>query len=410
MKRCFPFLLLALSCKTTAERTRSVPLPVKPSSILGTAYDASTGEFTGMTCIDVRELSQADFEVIQARLAEPVIDREVTAEKAEQLFSSFQKSFYTPATGLRLSRPYETANRVAPGRADSLRLVSTLARNGTLRIRASGLEKLRLIPDAQRLVQAILGAHADAERAMQIQAFVAMCGSGFLSGTSYALGVAASLRWVFQTPEARQNWNAKLAARELDELVDNQRPPLGATLHFETYVKETRDVNLKKLGDVSARDCSETQHDPCIDAFRAFINIAIPAYQKQIKPMLRNSDLILPQAYLAQPEITRYALIEPALMNIRLEPDVEEIKAWEKTRAALVDLAAQAARLLQRALYMQAEDAKAEILALQQEISDRAGLCYPPQTELDKCREEAAHLAVNLESLRHRLSGSFIFD
>lgn len=390
---CLPGLVFA--CKTS--QTSDIrSMSVKPSALIGTAYDAYTQEFTGMSCLDVTALHAGDYEMTPVRELNRNMDQSLTETDLEKIFGSFQKSFYAPATGLRLSRPFETVQRIMPDDREAVRLVTVQSQKGALRFRLESHHKLRLTPEAQKLVQQILVA-SEKQRPQRIQAFVQACGTGFLSGTRFVLGMAATLRWIFKSAEDRQRWGNELLSRELDELMDGQRPPMQARLRYESFIKETRDINARRLGDIGSKDCPPDFQDPCLDAFRLFMSTGIPTYQKAVRRIPENSDLILPQAYLAEPEITRYQEIEPALTDLPLEPDARDLAAWTQARARFVALYVQAFKLLQRMDRMQRSPEEGQRLhALMQEISNAAAPCYRPILDIHLCTNASQRLAQSL--------------
>src|SRR5690606_1674330 len=82
------FLVLG-ACKTTLPSTVQ-QAPVKPSALIGTAYDAHTQEFTGMSCLDVSSLHADDYEMTSQGEVRAELKDAVTAAELESVFGFFQ--------------------------------------------------------------------------------------------------------------------------------------------------------------------------------------------------------------------------------------------------------------------------------------------------------------------------------
>ncbi|MDQ3234134.1 MAG: hypothetical protein M3Q07_20185 [Pseudobdellovibrionaceae bacterium] len=388
-------LLLLVACKTT-QTAQTHAASVKPSALIGTAYDAHTQEFTGMSCLDLSPLGAEDYEMTSLSRLATEVSPGATEADLEALFGSFQKTFYAPATGLRLSRPYETVQRILEGEADAVKLIRVQSQTGLLRFRSATHSRLRLTADAQRLVQSILVAPA-ADRPSRIQAFVQTCGTGFLAGTRYSLGMAAVLRWVFRNADERRRWGDGLVARELDAWPDEDRAPGEARLRYESFLKETRDINARRLGDSGNHECSADFYQPCLDAARLFKNMSIPAYQNLVSKLAENPDLILPQAFLSEPEIISYRDIEPALIGVALEPTPQESEAWAQVRSRFVEAYIQTFQeVLQAERRAEIQSSKIQELHNRlQDISSLAQPCYRPLLNMGLCAQHAQRLPMS---------------
>lgn len=370
---------------------------VKPTALIGTAYDGVTQEFTGVSCLDISSLKADDYEMISLggfsteELSNPV------ARDLETVFGSFQKSFYTRATGLRLSRPYETVQRLMESDTDVVKLHLVQSEHGALRFQARSHAKLRLIPEAQKMVQQILVAQGD-ERTRLVDAFIQTCGTGFLAGTRYKLSMVASLRWIFKNAEEKQRWGSELRSMELESWSETQRPWPAMRVRYESFGKETRDLSMKLLGEKGSKDCSVEAHEPCFDAFRLFINSSIPAWQTRLKRLMDDFDSVLPHAFLSDPEIMSYHEVEPALAGIALEPDAREAEAWREARERFVELYARVYRKTQELERGGASDQALQLQPLLQQISSDADACYRPLLERSLCLQNANRLQADLKT------------
>jgi hypothetical protein len=384
-------LLALCACKTTRPSTVH-HMPVKPSALIGTAYDAYTQEFTGMSCLDVSSLHADDYEMTSEGELRTELKDTVTAAELESLFGSYQSSFYAAATGLRLSRPYETVQRILPGERDVVKVLMVYGPRGTLRFHPASRAKLRLTPEAQNLVQRILRTEGG-ERARHVEAFVQTCGTGFLSGTGYTMGLAGLLRWVFKSPAEKQRLGPLVLARDLDEESEEALPEGAVRLRYEIFLKESREINVRVL-DEGHRDCLPEDPGPCLAAFRLFRNVTIPAWDKRLKKLPRHFDWMLPQAFLSQPEILPYHEVEPALAGIALEPGPEEAAAWSAARGRFVELFVKAFRMVQDAERQPLRQGELEnrLQARLQQISQRAAPCYRPRWDRALCQQEAQEL------------------
>jgi hypothetical protein len=399
MKRFFSCFLLVLvpACKTTS-KTALQSVTVKPSALIGTAYDAVTQEFTGMSCLDLSALTASDYEQRPLGEISSALRHGTEIAELETVFSAFQKSFYTSATGLRLSRPYETVQRIMESEKEVVKLVLVQSESGVLRFRPESRSKLRLLPEAQRQVQRILIATGE-ERARLIEAFIQNCGTGFLAGTHYRLGMAATLRWVFDSPDDWKRWEDEIRAADVEHAVEsgNVRPP--ARLRYESHMKETRDLNFKILGEAGSKDCSADGYGPCLDAFRLFMNATVPAWQQRVSRLADDFDAVLPQSFLSHPEVIAYREIEPALDGIALEWNEQESQAWQQARERFVAIHA---RVFRETQYMERRGEKERVLQLKaflQQISDEAAPCYRPLLRRDLCLQRVDQLSKDLVSV-----------
>ncbi|WP_141734535.1 hypothetical protein [Oligoflexus tunisiensis] len=384
-------LLVLCACKTTQPSTVR-QAPVKPSALIGTAYDAHTQEFTGMSCLDVSSLNADDYEMTtQGELRTEMKDA-VTAAELESIFGFFQKSFFAPATGLRLSRPFEAIQRILAGERDVAKVLLVQGPRGTLRFHPASRAKLQLTPEAQKLAQNILAA-GDTDRARHVNAFVQTCGTGFLSGTSYTLGMAAVLRWIYKSPEDKQRLGPQVLALDVDANTDDSIALGAVRLRYEIFLKESRDINARLLNE-GHRDCSPDAPAPCLDAFRLFKNATIPAWEKRLKKLTRHFDWTLPQAFLSQPEIIAYHEVEPALAGIALEPAAADAKAWSEARGRFVELYVKALRMMQDKERQPpaSHEPGSRLQDLLQQISQGAAPCYRPRLDRELCQQEAQRL------------------
>jgi hypothetical protein len=384
-------LLVLCACKTTQPSTvRHVP--VKPSALIGTAYDAHTQEFTGMSCLDVSQLNADDYELTSEGELRTELKDAVTVAELETIFGSYQTSFYAAATGLRLSRPYETVQRILTGDRDVAKVLMVYGPRGTLRFYPASRAKLRLTPEAQKLVQRILTA-GNSERAQHVDAFVQTCGTGFLSGTGYTMGMAGVLRWIFKSAADKQRLGPALLAQDVDDDHDHPVTTGAVRLRYEIFLKESREINVRVL-DEGNRDCTAEDPGPCFAAFRLFRNATIPAWEKRLKKLTRHFDWILPQAFLSQPEIIPYHEVEPALAGIELGPTPEEAVAWSAARGRFVELFVKAFRLAQDAERQPTRPGEMEsrLQDRLQQISLRAAPCYRPQWDRELCQQEVREL------------------
>jgi hypothetical protein len=390
-------LIVLFACKTTS----SMPLQavtVKPKALIGTAYDAVTQEFTGVSCLDLSALTADDYEMRTIGSFRTVDGQETQAGELESAFGAFQKSFYNVATGLRLSRPYELVQRLLEAESDAVSLRLVQSEYGGLRLKPTGLAKLRLSREVQTLVQQILIARGG-EQALLIDAFIQTCGTDFLSGMRYKLSMGASLRWIFKSPEDKQRWSAELRPSELDGWPETQKPLPIVRLRYESHIKETRDIPLRTLGESGSRDCAANDFMPCLDAFRAFANATVPTWQKLATRHADDFDSVLPLAFLSDPEIISYQDVEPALAGIPLGPSEAEGEAWRKAREQFVELYARTYRKVQMYERQGAPDRAQKFQALLQQISSDAAPCYRPLLQRDLCLKNAEVLTQAVDQL-----------
>lgn len=390
-------LLLLSACKTTSS-TPLQAITVKPKALIGTAYDAVTQEFTGVSCLDLGALTADDYEMRTLGSFRTEEREGTNAREMESVFGAFQKSFYNGATGLRLSRPYEMVQRILENDNDvvSLRLVQS--EYGGLRFKPEGLAKLRLSREAQTMVQQILIAQG-AERAQLVDAFVQTCGTGFLSGMRLKLSMAASLRWVFKNPEDKKRWSAELRVSEMDSGPETPKALPIVRLRYESHIKETRDIPLRALGESGSRDCSSASLAPCLDAFRLFSNATVPTWQKLVATHTDDFDSVLPLAFLSDPEVVSYQDVEPALAGIVLGPHDAESEAWQTARERFVELYARTFRKVQALERLGAAERVQKFQAFLQQISVDAAPCYRPLLRRDLCVKNAEALTQGWDQL-----------
>jgi hypothetical protein len=390
-------LIILSACKTTSS-TPLQAVTIKPKALIGTAYDAVTQEFTGVSCLDLGALTADDYEMRTLGSFRTEEREGTNARELESVFGAFQKSFYNAATGLRLSRPYEMVQKILENDSDvvSLRLVQS--EYGGLRFKPEGLAKLRLSREAQTMVQQILIAESG-ERAQLVDAFVQTCGTGFLSGMRYKLSMAASLRWVFKNPADKERWSADLRASELDSSPEVPQNVPIVRLRYESHMKETRDISLRALGESGVRDCPSDGLAPCLDAFRLFSNATVPTWQKLVTPHADDFDSVLPLAFLSDPEVVAYQDVEPALAGIALGPTQAESEAWQKAREQFVELYARTYRKVQAYERRGATERAQKTQVFLQQISVDAAPCYRPLLQRDLCLKNAELLSLAGEQL-----------
>ncbi len=393
-------LVLLTNCKTTGSSHQQA-VTVKPSALIGTAYDAVTQEFTGVSCLDISALNPDDYEMLT--LGRFSSEERVSPENAdlEAVFGSFQKSFYTTATGLRLSRPYEAMQRLVESDTDTVRLHLVQSEYGALRFRAQSHAKLRLIPEAQKMVQQIILAQGD-DQARLVDAFIQTCGTGFLAGTRYKLSMVASLRWIFRTADEKKLRAPELKSMDIESWTDSQPPLSAMRVRYENYGKETRDLSLKQLGDMGNRDCSGDSMGACIDAYRLFINSVVPAWQSRLQKIADDFDTVVPYAFLSDPEVLSYRDVEPALAGISLEPEAREAVAWSEARHRFVELYALVYRKVKEMERINATNSTQPLQSLLQQISTDAAPCYRPLLRLDLCRQNAERLQADYSAIAGR--------
>jgi hypothetical protein len=396
MKRILSCSVLALfsACKTTP-KTSLQSVSVKPTALIGTAYDAVTQEFTGVSCLDISALTASDYEQRSLGEFSSALRQETEVSELEAVFAAFQNSFYASATGLRLSRPYETVQHILESDREVVKLTLVQSERGVLRFRPESRSKLRLLPEAQRHVQQILIATGE-ERKRLVDAFIQNCGTGFLAGTHYKLGMAATLRWIFNSPDDKKRWEAELREADQETWAETQSPRPPARLRYESHMKETRDLNFKILGEIASKDCSPDAYGPCLDAFRLFLNASVPSWQQRVSQLADDFDAILPQSFLSDPEVIPYHEIEPALEGIALEPNQEESMAWKQARDRFVAIHARVFRELQLMERMGEKEQALQLKTFLQQISNEAAPCYRPQLRRDLCLQRSDQLSKEL--------------
>lgn len=390
-------LIILSACKTTSS-TPLQAVTVKPKALIGTAYDAVTQEFTGVSCLDLGSLAADDYEMHALGSMRSEERQGTNAQELESAFGAFQKSFYNVATGLRLSRPYEMVQRIVENESElvSLRLVQS--EYGGLRFKPAGLQKLRLTREAQTLVQQILIAEGS-ERVQLVDSFIQTCGTGFLAGMRYKLSIAASLRWVLKNPADKERWSADLGWSAIDAGSEAPRNVPIVRLRYESHLKETREVSLRTLGESGSRDCPADALAPCLDAFRLFSNATVPIWQKLVMTHADDFDSVLPLAFLSDPEVLSYQDVEPALAGITLGPNDAESEAWQKARDAFVDLYARTYRKVQAYERLGATERLQKAKAFLQQISTDAAPCYRPLLQRELCVKNAEVLSSALDQL-----------
>jgi hypothetical protein len=390
-------LIILSACKTTSS-TPLQAVTVKPKALIGTAYDAVTQEFTGVSCLDLGGLTAEDYEMRALGSMRSEERQGTNAQELESAFGAFQKSFYNVATGLRLSRPYEMVQRIVENDSElvSLRLVQS--EYGGLRFKPAGLQKLRLSREAQTLVQQILIARGG-ERTQLVDAFIQTCGTGFLAGMRYKLSIAASLRWVFKNPADKERWGADIRRSELDGGPEIPRNVPIVRLRYENYMKETRELSQRALGESGNRDCPADAPAPCLDALRLFSNATVPTWQKLVAAHADDFDSVLPLAFLSDPEVLSYQDVEPALAGITLGPKEAESEAWQKARDAFVELYARTYRKIQAYERLGATERMQKTQAFLQQISVDAAPCYRPLLQRELCVKNAEGLSLAFEQL-----------
>lgn len=390
-------LIILSACKTTSS-TPLQAVTVKPKALIGTAYDAVTQEFTGVSCLDLGSLTANDYEM-RALGSMRSEERDGTnAKELESVFGAFQKSFYNVATGLRLSRPYEMVQRIVENESEVMNLRLVQSEYGGLRFKPEGLAKLRLSREAQTMVQQILIAEGG-ERAQLVDAFIQTCGTGFLAGMRYKLSIGASLRWVFKNPADKERWSGDLRLSTIDAAPEIPRTIPIVRLRYESYVKETREVSLRTLGESGSRDCPPDALAPCLDALRLFSNATVPTWEKLVATHADDFDSVLPLAFLSDPEVVSYQEVEPALAGINLGPNDKESEAWQKARDAFVDLYARAYRKVQAYERQGATERMQKTQAFLQQISVDAAPCYRPLMKRELCVRNAEILSAALDQL-----------
>lgn len=388
-------LVLLSACKTTHLSTLHT-VTVKPSALIGTAYDAVIQEFTGVSCLDVKALNADDYEMMS--LSEFSVEEHdnASARDLEAALGAFQKSFYTTATGLRLSRPFETVQRILENRTEVVKLQLVQSERGALRFRPQSLPKLRLSAEAQKLVQQIIMAQGE-ERSRLVDAFIQTCGTGFLAGTHYKLSMVAVLRWIFKNAEEKQRWGSDVRSMEVEAWAESKRSWPAMRLRYESYMKETRLIPMKAIGGVGSKDCAPEAHVPCLDAWRLFVNASVPTWQKLVKRFADDFDAVLPQAYLFDPEVISYQDVEPALAGIALEPDAREAEAWREARMRFVELYARVFREMQGLERRGEMNQVIELQPLLQQISTEAAPCYRPILKRELCLLNADRLQAEVD-------------
>lgn len=390
-------LIVLSACKTTSS-TPLQAISVKPKALIGTAYDAVTQEFTGVSCLDLGALTADDYEMRTLGSFRTDERQGANAQELESVFGAFQKSFYNVATGLRLSRPYEMVQRIAETESDVVNLRLVQSEYGGLRFKPEGLAKLRLSREAQTLVQQILIAEGG-ERAQLVEAFVQTCGTGFLSGMRYKLSMAASLRWVFKNPADKDRWSAELRLSETDSAPETLENLPIVRLRYENHMKETREISMRALGESGSRDCPSDGLAPCLDAFRLFSNATVPTWQKLVAAHADDFDSVLPLAFLSDPEVVSYQEVEPALQGITLGPTDAESEAWQAARERFVDLYARTYRKVQASERLGESGRAQKFQAFLQQISVEAAPCYRPLLRRDLCLKNSDALAQRLDQL-----------
>lgn len=368
---------------------------VKPSALIGTAYDAVTQEFTGVSCLDISALTADDYEM-RPLGAFSIEEREGTnARELESVLGFFQKSFHSVATGLRLSRPYETIQRILESDRDVVKLLLVQSEDGGLRFKPESRTKLRLSREAQKLVQQILIAQGD-ERSQLVDAFIQTCGTSFLAGTRYKLSMVASLRWVFKNAEDKQRHGSQLRSLDIESWAEAPGSLPLVRLRYESYMKETRDVSMKSLGETGNKDCATDAYGPCLDAWRLFQNATVPTWQTRMEKLGDDFDSILPQAFLFEPEMIPYQDVEPALAGIPLEPDTQDAEAWRQARDRFVELYARVFRKVQELERAGDLDQAQKMQGLLQQIGADAAPCYRPFMKRDLCVKNADRFQAEL--------------
>jgi hypothetical protein len=390
-------LIVLSACKTTSS-TPLQAVTVKPKALIGTAYDAVTQEFTGVTCLDLGALTADDYEMRTLGSLRTEERQGTNARELESVFGAFQKSFYNVATGLRLSRPYEMVQRIAENENEAVSLHLVRSEYGGLRFKPEALAKLRLSREAQTLVQQILIAEGG-ERAQLIDSFVQTCGTGFLSGMRYKLSMAASLRWIFKNSADKERWSAELRVSEVDSGLETLKNLPIVRLRYESHIKETRDISMRALGESGSRDCRSDELAPCLDAFRLFANATVPTWQKLVVTHGDDFDSVLPLAFLSDPEVISYQDVEPALTGVALGPSEAESEVWQRARERFVELYAGSYRKVQASERLGASEQARKFQAFLQQISVDAAPCYRPLLQHELCVKNAEALARRWDQL-----------
>jgi hypothetical protein len=201
--------------------------------------------------------------------------------------------------------------------------------------------------------------------------------------------MVSSLRWIFKSAEDKKRHGSQLRSLDVESWAEAPAASPFVRLRYESYMKETRDISMKSLGETGSRDCAKDAFGPCLDAWRLFQNATVPAWQARMKKLGDDFDSILPQAFLFEPEVIPYQDVEPALAGIALEPDAQDAEAWRQARDRFVELYARALRKVQEQERAGSLEQAQKMQEQLQQIGADAAPCYRPILRRDLCVKNA---------------------